>query len=231
MFCGKCGSENEESFQFCKSCGANLAVQAGKVLSEVDGFDLKDEDSADDVHVKLATQEILDRFSLREGEEVLDVACYPLDNLSKQSKKVKKITTALRVSMSACPFLLLFFIILSLIEDNSFFITMLYILFIVTILINVVMQSKVDSLRGEKQILIVTNQRILGRGACTKKALAENKTLINLEIGSYYTQGFSRLFGIEKFTLEYGNNNRVFYGLKDLDRILDKIDEVRNSEH
>lgn len=233
MFCGNCGTENKESFQFCKSCGANLAVQAGKIVSEVDGLDLKDKDTAEDVHVKLTVQDILDRFPLREGEEVLDVACYFLHSSKEQSKKVKKVILALSVLWGLLPwlFIFLFFVVMLINEDYFYFAVMLGLMSIVLVPICTVKQVKLERLKGEKQILIVTNQRILGRGAGTAKAVAENRTLINLEIRSYYTQEVSKILGLEKFTLEYGNNNREFYGLRDLERVLYKIDEVRSAEN
>lgn len=272
MFCGQCGTENDESFQYCQNCGDNLAVQAGKVISEMDGLDLKEQDTEVDIQKKIMVREILYYYPLRDGEEVLDVAL-PLDESKRKPDKKYKVIFA----VSYLLLLLAIFPINNMFDGNLSFGELMGAIgpsagpvtsnsssdelskmisqlermralnkqkdmeeaiqnvlrgvWGIALLAYPIFMSVIRlPLQVNKEVLIATNHRVLGRGAGSSNAISENKTLFNLEIGDYYTQGFSQLMGIEKFTLTHGDKKWKFFALDNLDATLDKIEEARNAE-
>lgn len=47
MFCGKCGTENEEDFQFCKKCGFSIANQTQPVNPSINTNNNRDHENSD----------------------------------------------------------------------------------------------------------------------------------------------------------------------------------------
>lgn len=239
MFCGKCGTENEESFKFCKKCGADIGDLCNGISSDMNIFELKEEDTQQDVENKLISQEILNFIPLREGEEILAVT-------TSNNIAVTKYINIKKILIGILYFLIFVFIHFLAIyfyqyvelqsaswgrsHENIMKEFSIYMLItgIIICLTSIFLFVKMKCKANLDQILIVTNQRLLGRSCGPVDEFKNNKTLFGLELSNHYTETKSTCFGKVLYTINVGGEKISFYALKNLDKILSKISEARN---
>lgn len=226
MFCGNCGGDNRDDVGFCKHCGSNLSAQLGAVDREFSGFAVKKEDTSGEVRAKVKAKELLSQLPLHSGEEVLDVTVGD-EKYYERHKKFNVCLVVLAVVNAVLSTILFIKGFLNYVDDAGPY---AWVVLVFPLAFGVAFGIRWcrHQLVLEKQVLVLTNERLLGFGTNTELNATPIRFYLDVPL-RHYELKVTHLRHYDSYVFSWYKQRVFFAGLINMEHFGAKVNEASNT--